>query len=481
MKSLPRVRSRLFSLALITTSLIVSSAAQSASKLLGTTDAPVVVRSVRVVPGPAVEILSSRPLVPVIRKLENPPRLVIDLPNADVAANLSNMDLSNADLSNADLSNPDSASNSEAAGKQTSLPSHEIRRLRVSKYQNSPPVTRVVLDLVTSLDNTWDAAGNRLMVRLHPLDDTTSRPPTVAAFSKGVRPVAIPVSSGSSGRVVLASGRLDAGSSVTAGSETSVLRLERGGEVLVCPGTTVSVTSSQNGHALMLGMSTGALEAHYNLDASADSILTPDFRILLAGPGEFDYAVSADSRGNTCIRALPGNTASVIVSELLGEGNYQVKPAEQILFRSGRLNLVDATVPSNCGCPAPPSPVLRASSVTPISDAALPSSMQLASSADKSASSGELPPETAALPPSKPNDVHVKVEAPFVFRAEEERADNSPVAKSAVIRETELPPHDWPRPATFQIGVLPPAQSASKPNRHGVFAKIKGFFSTIFS
>ncbi len=468
MKSLPRVRSRLSSLALISTLLVVSSAAQSTSKLLGTTDAPVVVRSVRVVPGPAVEILSSRPLVPVIRKLENPPRLVIDLPNADVAADLSNIDLSSAD----------SAATSDAAGKQSSLPSHEIRRVRVSKYQNTPPMTRVVLDLVMPLDNTWDAAGNRLMVRLHPLDDATARPPTVAAFSKGVRPVAIPVSSGSSGRVVLASGRLDTGSSVTAGSETSVLRLERGGEVLVCPGTTVSVTSSQSGHALMLGMSTGALEAHYNLDASADSILTPDFRILLAGPGEFHYAVSADSRGNTCIRALPGNTASLIVSELLGEGNYQVKPAEQILFHSGRLNLVDAAVPASCGCP-PPVPVLRASA-TPVSDAAAPSSMQLASLADKPANSSELPPETAALPPSKPNDVHVQVEAPFVFRADEARTDHPPLAKPTVIAEAQ-PPHDWPRPATFQIGALPPPQGRTKQRRHGAFAKIKGFFSTIFS
>ena len=160
MKFLPRVRSRLFSLALITTLLVVSSASQSTSKLLGTTDAPVVVRSVRVVPGPAVEILSSRPLVPVIRKLENPPRLVIDLPNADVAADLSNIDLSSSDLLSAD-----SAAKSETAGKQTSLPSQEIRRVRVSKYQNSPPVTRVVLDLVTPVDSTWDAAGNRLMVR----------------------------------------------------------------------------------------------------------------------------------------------------------------------------------------------------------------------------------------------------------------------------------------------------------------------------
>jgi len=473
MKSLPRVRSRWFALALVIGLPIALSTAQSNSKLLATTDAPVVVRSVRVVPGPAVEILSSRPLIPVISKLENPPRLVIDLPNADFPA-----DLPNVDLSSVNLSSVDSAANSSANG----LPGQEIRRVRVSKYQNTPPVTRVVLDLVTPVGNTWDAAGNRLMVRLHPPDEETSRPPTVAAFSKGVQPIAVPVSASSTGRVVLASGRLDAGSSVTAGSETSVLRLERGGEVLVCPGTTVSVTSSQSGHALMLGMSTGALEAHYNLDASADSILTPDFRILLAGPGEFHYAVSADSRGNTCIRALPGNTASLIVSELLGEGNYQVKPAEQILFHSGRLNLVDAAVPASCGCPAPPVPVLRASTTPePVWDAPPPSSMRLAPSSDKSASSGELPPETAALPPSKPNDVHVQVEVPFVFRADEAQAENPPVAKPSVIAATQLPPYGWPRPATFQIGALPPAQSRIKASHHGVFAKIKGFFSGIFS
>jgi hypothetical protein len=483
MKSLPRVRSQLFALSLLAGLLIVAGSAQSPPHLLATTDAPVVVRSVRVFngpSGPAVEILSSSPLVPAISKLDNPPRLVIDLPNAD---------LPNALLSGSknriDFSNP------------------EIRGVRINQFQNAPPVARVVVDLVKPVRHTWDAAGNRLMIRLHSSEEVTAKLPSVPAFTQGIQPVAVPLGPGSSGMLIQVGKRAAPGSSVTAGSETSVLRLERGGEVLVCPGTTVSVTSSQSGHALMLGMSTGGLEAHYNLDASADSILTPDFRILLAGPGEFHYAVSADSRGNTCVRALPGNTASVIVSELMGDGNYQVKPTEQIVFRSGHLNLVDSAVPASCGCPPPTIPVLRAS-VLPapvVADAKLPSSssIPLAQPGDQlkpvalAASTSRielnpsqvkvsgLPPETAALPASKPSDVHVQVDAPFVFRADDLPANNPPAPKLAPIREAELlQPRDLPRPATFETEVLPPPRTQARASHHGVFGKIKGFFSTIF-
>ena len=475
MKFQPCVRSALVALALLTGLLIASGGAQSTPKLLATTDTPIFVRSVRVLPGPAVEILSSRPLVPAISTLDNPPRLVIDLPNADLPANLS------------------------GNNNRIDSSAQEIRRIRVNQYQNAPPVTRVVVDLVKPVGHTWDAAGNRLMVRLRASPgQVTAKPPSVPAFTQGIQPAAVPLGPGSSGTVVLAGSRAAAGSSVTAGSETSVLRLQRGGEVLVCPGTTVSVTSAQSGQGLMLGMNTGALEAHYKLDASADSILTPDFRILLAGPGEFHYAISADSRGNTCVRALPGNTASVIVSELLGEGNYQVKPTEQIVFHSGRLNLVDAAVPASCGCPPPEIPVMLASAapVPAVSDAKQPSSVDLGRDGSKAVTppasarpsgvtlpgeAAALPPETAALPPSKPSDVHVQVEAPFVFRAADMPANHPPAPKPAPIPDAQsLPVRDLPRPAIFETEVLPPAQSQAKQVHHGAFGKIKGFFSAIF-
>ena len=406
-----------------------------------------VVRSVRMVAdrdGSAVEVMASQPVAPSISRLRDPLRLVIDLPNARLSG----------------------------AQKPIAFRSDQVNGVRVGQYQKDPPIARIVLDLVTAVNFTWDAAGNRLMVRLRPSQQSAAAL-SVPAFTQGVQPVALPPNNGSSGAMLLAGSKVMPGSSVTAGSDTAILRLGRGGEVRVCPGTTVSVTSSQNGRALMLGMSTGAMEAHYSLEASADSVLTPDFRIQLPGPGEFHYAISADSRGNTCVRALPGNTASVIVSELLGDGTYQVKPNEQVVFRSGRLSSVDTAVPAGCGCPPPAIAVMRAATVPPTSlsqsgsdPTTRPVSLAAAESSPARLATG---PETAALPPSKPNEVHVQVEAPFVFRA------NDPPPPP--IQEAGLLPIRS-RPSLPQTAALS-AESVQPPHRK-FLGRIKSFFATLF-
>ncbi|MGA8154252.1 MAG: AMIN domain-containing protein [Terriglobales bacterium] len=397
--------------------------AQSAPELLTTTEFPVRVRSVRGLfepTGPAIEIISDQPVVPQIRTLDNPSRLVIDLPNATLLNDKKHLDFRIS----------------------------EVAAIRANQFQESPPVARIVVDLAKPVAFTWDAAGNRLMVRLRARQPAV-KPAPAPNVDQAARPSAIPVSSASTGAIILAGSRVPDGASVTAGLDPSVLRLQRGGEVKVCPGTTISVTSSKNGRTLMLAMSTGALEAHYALDTTADSIVTPDFRILLAGPGEFDYGVSADSRGNTCIQALPGNTASVIVSELLGDGTYQVKPAEQVMFHSGQLRALDRTATATCGCPAPVPAVMLSSNARE----------QL---------------ETAPLPPSKPNDVHIQVDAPFVFNANDPPPPQPPPTHEAEL----LPPSGLPRPAWFEPAVLPPPQPA-EPHR-SVFGKIRHFFAAIF-
>jgi hypothetical protein len=420
---------------------IGSSLAQSAQQTpVGNDGAFAVVDSVRILSdhdAPTIEIVSNRPLVPAISKLDNPPRLVIDLPKARLLVNQKRID-------------------SQAAG---------IQDIRFGQYQERPPVARIVVDLAKPVAYSSEATGNLLLVRLGGPEKVAK---AAAAAAPAVRPVTTPVRDAASSTTVVDGSRLAAGSSVSAGADAAVVRLARGGEVRVCPGTTVSVTPSQNNRSLMLAMSTGALEAHYALEAAADSILTPDFRILLAGPGEFHYAVSADSRGNTCIQTLPGNTASVIVSELLGDGTYQVKPADQVLFRSGQLKGLAVAGPGSCGCPAPASQVMLASAPPSVDKPQPPTPL------------GDKSPETAALPQTRPNEVHVQVDAPFVFRAEDLPANNSHAnAPAPAPIKIEGLPLRSPTPAEpLSVAAVSPPQT--KPERHGFFGKLRGFFAAIF-
>jgi hypothetical protein len=422
-----------------------------------------VIRSVKIVHErgvPDIEILSSRPVIPEIQTLDSPPRLVIDLPNSKLGLQQ----------------------------KHIAFDQGNIRAIRADQFQNSPPITRIVLDLLAPYGYSWDAAGNRLMIRLKPAGDTNAaskppvEPPSAPSLATTATPAILPVT-GEGGSVVLAGTRIHGGSSVTAGADTAVLKLSRGGEVRICPGTTISVTPSKNSRDLMLGISTGAIETHYSLDSSADSVLTPDFRILFAGPGEFHYAISADSHGNTCVRALMGNTSSAIVSELMGDRVYQVKPTEQAVFEAGRIDKVSGNVPLECGCPPPP-PVQKTSATSaPIPETSTNARLgEAVVTAEKpaAAKTAEAPslsngPETNPLPPTNPEDVHIEVDAPFVFSASRPSA--------AIKAAASLPVEDTAaRQVTFEPIVQPPPQGSAgaKPEHRTLLHRVKGFFIAIF-
>lgn len=260
------------------------------------------------------------------------------------------------------------------------------------------------------------------------------------------------------GSVLFASGgtKIESGSSVTAGDAAADLKLARGGDVRICPKTSVSVTASNTGRDLMIGMNTGAIEAHYTLGSSADTVMTPDFRILLAGPGIFHFAISADAQGNACVRALPQNTASLIVTELNGDGTYQVKPNVQVLFKRGSVADPSPLIPADCGCPAAPPPVLRAEAKPPAPAPPAP----------------EQP-----LPPGE----HMQMEAPLVYQAQD--PDQELEYTVARLRITESPifservglPPPAAKPVVAQTGT--PAKSQEK---KGFFGKMRSFFASVF-
>lgn len=465
------------------TALIAPSGALAQNSARGAPAAPVsLVNSVQIVHEhgvPAVEILSTHPIVPVIQTLDAPARLVVDLPYARLGQ----------------------------VQKHIPVKEEGIAAIRTEQYRQKPPTTRIVVDLSGPYGYSWDAAGNRLMIRLKPPGEANNDenndsnadaaspnaalPPLAApTLSTASSPAVVPVSGGP-GTVVLAGSRIGAGASVKAGSETAVLSLSRGGEIRVCPGTTVSVTPSKSKHELMLGMSSGAIEAHYSLDAAADSVLTPDFRILLAGPGEFHYAISADSHGNTCVRALMGNTASAMVSELMGDRIYQVKPTEQAVFRAGRIDKVDTDVPLECGCPPPvPANTLRANTPVAASESELSAKATLGSASSpaenvpaagnpgrnsssniSSATMLTHGPETDPLPPSYPGEVHIQVDAPFVFRGRTTKAG----PPAALLQEVaSLPLEDSSRQMRLESVVEPPR------DKHPLLHRLKRFFVAVF-
>jgi len=430
------------------------------------------VRKVTVVPAKeslSVEILCSAPVNPQLTKLSNPPRIVVDLPNASFSGQ-----------------------------QEFPVGAHGVKEVRVSQFRVTPLTTRVVVELSAPQDYSVTTTANKVTVSLTPEAPSQKAETSEGSGSRPISLTDVATALASSGAAIQSRTPVRVPSTISATSETSVLSLPRGGELRVCPVTALSVTASQNGRDLMFGISTGGVETDYNLGNNSDVVLTPDFRILMPGPGTFHLAIHADARGNTCIRTLPGNTASLIVSELMGDGTYQVFPDQQVVFRGGRLSNMSSAIPADCGCPAPPTALLQAGSepektaqpangtqpLQHISDLAPdPSGLKSIKPRPFVLLQANAVPVTAAPPPSKPQEVHVQIEAPFVFRATEPAGPNP----SAV---QQLPPHSAP-PELLSSAFAPASSavyyrqadaashSADKPRR-GLMARLRGFFANVF-
>ena len=267
------------------------------------------------------------------------------------------------------------------------------------------------------------------------------------------------------GAVVLANSgtKVMSGSSIAAGAQSATLKLERGGSMMICPGTNLAITTSQNGRQLMFSMDTGNLEMDYSIGAASDNLLTPDFRLLLPGPGHLHIAVRVNPKGDTCVQSLPNNSAAIVISEGMGDASYQVKPNEAVIFNGGRIS---GAVPTreSCGCPAPPP--TQVAKVTPPPPP-------------------PTPVETKPEPPEP--QTHMVVDAPFIYRASDPvdltenvahlRIESKPMSFDPVVLPPPPTSAKTSKPAKTEV-----AASVQKPaqEKHGLFAKLGSFFASIF-
>jgi hypothetical protein len=411
---------------------------------------------------PALEIDTTAPVKPQVSTV-NGMRLVVDLPNTNMSV-------------------PD---------KLVPIKHRDLSALRLTLINTTPPMVHVEVDFRKPLGYTLDSDGNRLLFSFHNIEKADALPMPPLASSESLRPVSAPADAPNFANVVPAES-VAPGSPITADSETTVLRLKRAGDVYVCPRTTVSVVRSRKGPDLMLALNDGGLETHLSLQRSSDEVITPDFRILLRGPGEFHYAIRADSRGNTCVRSLPGNTASAIIYELMGNGTYQVQAQDQIIFHDGKVwdskNSADAVLPVECGCPPPPRQTLVASNLLEPQVIAGKSSPDLLPHVEGGSDPDLLarkpvalgspaPPEAATeipdLPESLRQQPHVQVDTSLTFTPNPARAAARNLPVSSPSRQLSSPVTAMPPPE--------PVVPATAPERHKtVLGKIKSFFSKVF-
>jgi hypothetical protein len=162
---------------------------------------------------------------------------------------------------------------------------------------------------------------------------------------------ALEVSSGKA--IIVANG------TITSGSQTTQVVLPRRGVLRVCASTTIKLTADTSvptgeTPGLMMAMEHGAIEASFATGRNSDILLTPDFRILIGGPGAADVKVRLGQNGDTCVDNAGVNAPYVLVTSVFDGGDYRVKAGQHVMFEHGSLREVVDQEKEPCGCPPPP-------------------------------------------------------------------------------------------------------------------------------
>jgi hypothetical protein len=272
-------------------------------------------------------------------------------------------------------------------------------------------------------------------IAIVPLND---KKPSLSATVTG----ALEVTAGKA--IIAASG------TVTSGPATTDVVLPHRGTLRVCASTSVKLAADSSVPAgevpgLMMAMDHGAIEASFATGRNADVLLTPDFRILIGGPGAADVKVRLGQRGDTCVDNPGVNAPYVLVTSVFDGSVYRVQPGQRVMFQHGDLREVVDHEKEPCGCPAPPQP---GSNEFPMAQSA-----------------GFAPLPAPAPEPATPA-ANAHLTEPLVYKSAEP-------APQATAQATPKEPAATP-PAT------PAAKSPAKQKKPNFFGRIGRFFRRIF-
>jgi len=143
---------------------------------------------------------------------------------------------------------------------------------------------------------------------------------------------------------------------ITAGPSTAQVTLPYRGVLRVCPSTTVrlsvdSSASSSEVAGMQFALSGGAIEASFAITRNSDVLMTPNFRIMIAGPGSSEVKLRLGQGGDTCVDNSGANAPYVVVTSVFDSGLYRVQPGQRVMFEHGDLHTVVDSETEPCGCP----------------------------------------------------------------------------------------------------------------------------------
>ena len=181
-------------------------------------------------------------------------------------------------------------------------------------------------------------------IAIVPLDSADSKNPDAAVKVTG----ALEVSQGKA--IIVASG------TIASGSKTTEVVLPHRGILRVCAATTVKLAADSSVPAgetpgLMMALDHGAVEASFATGRNSDILLTPDFRILIGGPGAAEVKVRLGQQGDTCVDNAGAKAPDVLVSSVFDGGAYRVQAGQRVMFQHGSLREVVDQEKEPCGCP----------------------------------------------------------------------------------------------------------------------------------